>query len=89
MRKKLFSDRNHEMTKNQHMRMPRNFLSEIFRISDAFFASGNCPLRKLRHGMHSDEAKIESEVSDELDFPKQNIGEETIENNLKCSLSLR
>ena len=26
VQKKIFSDRNHELTKNQHMRMPRNFL---------------------------------------------------------------
>ena len=44
VQKKIFSGRNHELTKDQHMRMPRNFLSEIFRISDAFFASGICPL---------------------------------------------
>ena len=48
VQKKIFSGRNHELTKNQHMSMPRNFLSEIFRISDAFFASGNCPIIKFR-----------------------------------------
>ena len=32
------------INKNQHVSMRRNFLSEIFRIADVFFASGNRPL---------------------------------------------
>ena len=45
VQKKIFSGRNHELTKNQHIRMPRNLLSEIFSYFWCCFRKWKLPLR--------------------------------------------